>query len=222
MCCCGKPTINGTPGYRWNDPNAPASTYPVNPPDLQDGDTLLHDEPGRCLKGLDSHSFHYRLVKNGGFRYLLVRTGAGDRRIRLSPSCDLLSFRLDSLDSTSRYVLFNVIYHATVDAARVARDAERADWQRAAAEGRIKTRKVRGQNYVKVTVESPLFQSAGVGGFFGAIAYHWNHRATFAFATGLFCAIVFLIGVMWCRASAIREQATLRALRDVAGDGDAW
>jgi hypothetical protein len=83
MCCCGKPTINGELGYRWNNPNAEPMIHPVNAPDVSEGETILYDEPGRC-GGIDSHSFHYRVTKLHGSLFLLVRHGAGDERIRLS------------------------------------------------------------------------------------------------------------------------------------------
>lgn len=47
MCCCDQPNVNGTPGYKWQPRDKPM-TRQVNPPDIQDGDTLLFDEPGRC------------------------------------------------------------------------------------------------------------------------------------------------------------------------------
>jgi hypothetical protein len=148
MCCCGKPTINGTDGYKWNQPDGPTSVYPVNPPALLDGDKLLADEPGRC-GGSDSHSHHYRLVKNCGL-VLLVRHGGGDERMRLAgPIADTLL----NLDSTSRYWLLNAMYHAYSDGGHEARSATASTWRKAAAEKRIKTRKQRGTDRVKVWIE---------------------------------------------------------------------
>ena len=57
------------------------------------------------------------------------------------------------LDSTGRYWLLNAIYHAHSDARRTGRDAEAARWRTAAAERRIKVRKVRGRAAVRVVVE---------------------------------------------------------------------
>ena len=150
MCCCGKPTINGEIGYRWNDPNASSSVYPVNAPDLKEYDKLLHDEPGRC-GGLDSHSFHYRLVDRYGSLYLLVRHGGGDEGFRLSSTPTLLS-TFAEMDSTARYWVCSALYHAHADAKRESREAEAARWRTAAAEKRIRTRKVRGENSIKVWI----------------------------------------------------------------------
>lgn len=81
MCMCGKPTLNGQPGYSWN--GARPGIYPINPPDLREGDELLYDEPGRC-GGLDSHSYHLRVVRaRYGGCVLLVRHGGGDEAVNL-------------------------------------------------------------------------------------------------------------------------------------------
>ncbi len=79
MCCCGQPTINGTPGaYSWDGKTW--STRQPEPPPLQEGDTLLYDEPGRC-GGIDHHSHHFRLVRRQyGGHVVLVRHGGGDER----------------------------------------------------------------------------------------------------------------------------------------------
>ena len=76
MCSCGKPTINGELGYRWQPTDAP-SIHPLNPPDLRPGETLVYDEPGRC-GGMDSHSFHYRVVSSIR-RWQAWRRGCADQ-----------------------------------------------------------------------------------------------------------------------------------------------
>ena len=151
MCCCGKPTINGQLGYKWQ-PNEAASVRPVSPPSLADGDVLLYDEPGRC-GGIDSHSHHYRVVKDYGALYLLVRHGGGDDRINLHLYKDQPEV-LAQLTSNGRYWLLNATYHAYRDGKSEGHERTEATWRRAAAEKRIKTRKVRGGNAVKVWIES--------------------------------------------------------------------
>jgi hypothetical protein len=152
MCCCGKPTINGELGFRWNRPNAEPGIYPVNPPAVGEGETILYDEPGRC-GGIDSHSHHYRVVRSRGTAMLFVRHGGGDERIRLSNATAVVN-ALAALDSNGRYWLLNAIYHAQNDAARDARVKERARWYSAAQDKRIRTRKERGGSYVKVWIEN--------------------------------------------------------------------
>src|SRR5688572_9405566 len=80
MCMCGKPTINGEPGYSWDGKSI--GVRPVDPPALADGDVLVYDGPGRC-GGLDCHSHHFRLVMDSGRAFLLVQHGGGDERIQL-------------------------------------------------------------------------------------------------------------------------------------------
>lgn len=150
MCCCGKPTLNGETGYRWNCDDPPG-IRPLAPPQLDEGDTLLYDEPGRC-GGLDSHCHHYRLVQHYGWTFLLVRHGGGDERFRLSCTKALLD-GFAAMTSTVRYWTFNSIFHARSDARCQARENESVRWRKAAAAKRIRTRKVRGSNAIKVWIE---------------------------------------------------------------------
>lgn len=152
MCCCESPNINGTLGYKWQPSDKPMIRA-AHAPTLKDGDTLLYDEPGRC-GGIDSHSFHYRVVKNFGLS-LLVRHGGGEERIGLGYHDAVLSI-LSTLDSNGRYWLLNEIYHVVERASREARENESGKWRRAAAEKRIKTRKLRGRNVSKVWIEDPV------------------------------------------------------------------
>lgn len=148
MCCCGTPTINGQTGYKWQ-PNDSPSIRPVNPPALLDGETLLRDEPGRC-GGLDSHCHHYRITTRHGNYWLLARNGGGDERIALfKPEADALF----KLDSTPCYWILGAIFHANRDGKRNAASTVDLKWRKAAAEKRIKTRKLRGAAGVKVWIE---------------------------------------------------------------------
>jgi hypothetical protein len=154
MCCCGKPTINGEIGYRWNDPNSPPGIHSVNAPELDANDTLLYDEPGRC-GGLDSHAYHYRLVRHSSSTFLLVRHGGGDERFRFSCTEALLA-GFAAMDTSVRYWTFNAIYHACSDARQRAQENEAIRWRKAAAEKRIRTRKTRGEDTVKVWIVPSL------------------------------------------------------------------
>ncbi len=154
MCCCERPTINGEIGFRWNNPNAAPGIYPVNPPAIIDGETILYDEPGRC-GGLDSHSHHYRVVQSGsGSLTLLVRHGGGDDRIPYLSCSKTLLAPLATLDSNGRYWILNAIYHAQRSAAARAQETEVAKWRKAAANKQIRTRKQRGSAFVKVWIDA--------------------------------------------------------------------
>jgi len=152
MCCCGKPTINGELGYRWQPNDAPSIRQPY-PPTLREDEVLLYDEPGRC-GGLDHHSHHFCVVKHYNSLFLVVRHGGGEERIRLFPHRGL-SDMLAGLESNARYWILSTIHAAHRDGADEARQKEAETWRKAAAEGRIKTRKQRGANFVKVSIETP-------------------------------------------------------------------
>lgn len=151
MCSCGTPTVNGQPGYRWQPNDAP-SVYAPNAPDIEKGEVILFDEAGRCA-ALDSHSHHFRVVSknNGGYFFLLVRHGGGDERFRLPWPLSLID-ALTEIDSNTRYWALASIYYALRDARKDARQQEGLRWRKAAAEKRIKVRKVRGQDAVTVSI----------------------------------------------------------------------
>ncbi len=121
------------------------------PPELLDGDELSYDEPGRC-GGLDSHSHHYRVVARTGYFELVVRHGGGEERVSLGPK-KVLADALATLDSTARYWMLNTIYHAYRDGEHRGTEESNSRWRQAAADKRIKVRKVRGSSTVKVSIE---------------------------------------------------------------------
>lgn len=151
MCCCGQPNVNGQPGYRWQ-PNDTPRVRRVDPPALRDDDQLIFDEPGRC-GGLDSHSHHYRLVLSSGMAELLVRHGGGDERIRLGAGTRPLLRALATLDSNARYWVLNAMYRAYSEGRTTSANRVEGKWKLAAAEKRIKTRKQRGAECVRVWIE---------------------------------------------------------------------
>jgi hypothetical protein len=150
MCCCGKPTINGELGYKWQPDDAPI-TRQVDPPDVADDETILYDEPGRC-GGLDSHSHHFRVTLERGRVYLLVRHGGGDERMEFGWKSTTLA-PLAALDSNGRYWLLCAAFHGMKDAASNARTEINDTWRTAAAEKRIRTRKHPGRDQVKVWID---------------------------------------------------------------------
>lgn len=149
MCMCGRAVINGEFGYRWNEGTA-IGTRPVDPPELEEGEKLLYDLPGRC-GGVDSHAYHYRVVKRSGVVVLVVRHGAGDERIRLATNTGSVLLAMGS--ETDIYWFMNAIFHAHSDGKMGGRASELNRWKLAAAEKRIKTRRMRGSSNVKVWIE---------------------------------------------------------------------
>jgi hypothetical protein len=146
MCCCPKPSINGEPNaYSWDGKSL--STRPANPPALSEGDVLVYDEPGRC-GGLDCHSHHFRLVRNGGMYRLLVRHGGRDDerveipRFAVEP--------LAPLDTNARYWLLHALYSVQRDSADRASDKTRGRWMQAFLEKRIKARRKNGRRWAEI------------------------------------------------------------------------
>ncbi len=154
MCCCGKPTINGEPGCKMA-PYTGTSVYTPNPPDIAQDEIILYDEPGRC-GGIDSHAYHYRLVRWHSSYYLRVRHGGGDDAVPLRLYGNGLKEMLAALDSNARYWLLNEIYHVHHDADRMARETEAMEWKQAAADKRIRTRKLPKRGLCKVWIEPKI------------------------------------------------------------------
>lgn len=151
MCCCGKPSINGSPnGYSWD--GKVFMTYQPNAPVLGEHDTLRYDLPGRC-GGMDSHAYHLCVVAvRFGGPALLVRHGGGEERVSLGHRKVMLEM-LEQMDETARYWFLMEFYHLLTDAARDAVDKTNVRWRTAAAEKRIRTKKLRGRDAVKVWIE---------------------------------------------------------------------
>lgn len=151
MCCCGKPTINGDPGYSW-DGKTRIIRKP-DPPELDDGETLLFDEPGRC-GGSDAHCHHYRVVSRYGRLILLVKHGGGTERIQLQAWRHSLDGLLGSMDSNTRFWLLNAIYHTVYSEREKEGKQVRSEWASAFIDKRIKKRKRGGT--VSVWVENKV------------------------------------------------------------------
>jgi hypothetical protein len=153
MCCCPEhPNINGQPGYSWDGKSI--GTRPIHAPPLAEGDALIFDEPGRC-GGIDAHSHHFRLVKNGRHYLLLVQHGGGAERIRLDciAAMAMRAVSASGMDTHGRFWLLHTLYSLRRDATEAGAAATREIWRQAAAEKRIKTRKRRDRPYVKVWIE---------------------------------------------------------------------
>jgi len=140
--------------YSWDGKSL--STRQPDAPELSEGDTLLYDLPGRC-GGVDSHSHHFRVVKHLRGAAILVQHGGGDERWSLGYDPRVMLGVLATLDDTGRYWFTMRLYYLLHDAAHGAEQKANVKWRKAAAEKRIKTKKVRGQNVVKVWIDpAPL------------------------------------------------------------------
>ena len=139
-----------------------ADTWHLDPrraPTLQDGDELLYCEPGRIVtrasgSGTDCRSHWFRIVKNGGMYSLLVQHGGGEQRVRLGYEYRNPRAIFDPLPSDARYWLMWILLEVHNAAQRAASAMAAQTYKQAFADGRLKKRKQRGQDAVKVWIES--------------------------------------------------------------------
>ncbi len=118
-----------------------------------EGQTLVFDEPGRVLNNVCYRSHYLRVVKPEYGPYtLLVKHGAGTESWRMDYTKQTID-ALASLDSDGRYLVLHTIMRAHQESRERTAEKVNATWRKAAAEKRIKTRKLPGQNAVKVWVE---------------------------------------------------------------------
>jgi hypothetical protein len=108
--------------------------------------------PHEC-NGIDYRSHHFRVVRNRVSCYLLVKHGGGQERVRLDHSPTRVSQFFEPLDSTERYLLMHLLYSVHEDAKSNSERNTAGMYKQAFAEGRLKRRKRRGSNAVKVWIE---------------------------------------------------------------------
>ena len=100
---------------------------------------------------MDGHSRHYQVVRRFSSLWLLVRHDGGDEGFRLSQvGFDAI---LGALSGMDRYWLLHAVFHAWSDGERTGREGANRRWREAAAQKRIKTRKLPSQGIVKVWIE---------------------------------------------------------------------
>ena len=90
-----------------------------------------------------------------GFHYLYVTHGAGEEKISLIYVRELVIKNILNMDSYTRFLTLFAFYDIAKSEFQKGFSKAEVTYQRAAAEGRLKTRKVRGENRVKVWVEDP-------------------------------------------------------------------
>jgi hypothetical protein len=123
-------------------------------------ETILFDEPGRVLPTRNPHcdtdyrAYYLRLVKDQyGQTCLRIRHGAGEERYTLGTRANALATALAKLDSDERYSVLFAAYDLARDAATFASNDTAHEYRTAFVDGRLKKRKRRGQQEVKVWIE---------------------------------------------------------------------
>jgi hypothetical protein len=120
-------------------------------PALNADETLIIDEPGRVLKNTCYRSHSFRVVQPEFGQYILrVRHGGGTEAWPIGWTKQVIE-AIASLDSDSRFLMLHTLMCAHQESARIATERTAAIWRKAAAEKRLKTRKVKGG--VKVWIE---------------------------------------------------------------------
>jgi len=165
---CKKPNKNGELGYSWDGKGS--GTRSVAEPELpSDKLEIVYDEPGRCqptaggeVYRIDHHCHHYQLVRDESACYrAFVRHGGGTEEIGNYYQWGQVAKIMKSMDSDTRFVLFMSIAGLCDGVKRNAKAAESEKWLKAAAEKRIKTRKMPGLNgRVKVWIEPEKLEAA--------------------------------------------------------------
>ncbi len=133
-------------------------------PKIGEDDAIVFDEPGRVLNrksagqpsgGVCYRSHYLRVTKcrEYGPYTLRVHHGGGEESWQLGYDKTIIE-ALGSLDSDSRYRLLYTIMRAHQEGERAGSEQTESKWRKAAAQKRIKTRKVKAG--VKVWIEPEL------------------------------------------------------------------
>lgn len=133
---------------------------PWREPKQDEDDTVIFSEHGRVLDKTDYRS-HWLMLVEEPYQTLtlLVKHGGGQERIRLGYHTRYwkqVAQSMQPMDSDGRYLMLYALYRLYRETRRQAEDRVRAEMKLAFVEGRLKKRKVRGQNAYKVTVERKI------------------------------------------------------------------
>lgn len=126
---------------------------PERQPVPEEDDTVLYSECGRILNHVDCRSHSFKLVKNHGQFFVLVRHGGGDERISLGYSYRQIDAIFAPLESDLRYWLLHSFMDLYHDTKRAAIDQTADKFRKAFVDGRLKKRKLPAQGAVKVWIE---------------------------------------------------------------------
>lgn len=135
---------------------SPIQTDNWRAPSTPYGNVILFEEPGRIVENVDHYS-HYFILSRSAYSdtimTLSVKHGGGEESFLWHVTTSLLN-ALSLMSSDGRFLLFRAIIDAHHKSAETTAQKVNANWQRAAAEKRIKTRKMPGRNEVKVWIEA--------------------------------------------------------------------
>lgn len=119
------------------------------------GDNVLLEEKGRVIGEVDYNCYTLKLVRDMGAHYLYVTHGAGEEKISLIHVKEQVIKTILNMEPDTRFLTLFAFYDIAKSEFQKGFNKAEITYQRAAAEGRLKTRKVRGENRVRVWVEEP-------------------------------------------------------------------
>jgi len=149
-----KPTLNSETNYGGDGTGAGWRA-----PAIREGETIVYDEEGRCSPqvngkgGIDFHSHHFRVFKSGGSSYrFAVKHGGGEESFTDYNTTRMVDI-MAGMDSDSRFLTLHALFDQRGQGESMGRNENEAKWRLAAADKRIKTRKMPGRDSVKVWIE---------------------------------------------------------------------
>lgn len=123
------------------------------------GNNVLLEEKGRVIGEVDYNCYTLKLVRDMGFYHLYVTHGAGEEKISLIHVKEQVIKNILNMEPDTRFLTLFAFYDIAKSEFQKGFNKAEITYQRAAAEGRLKTRKVRGKNRVRVWVEEPSPES---------------------------------------------------------------
>jgi len=124
---------------------------------------VVFEQKGRVINGTDFSSFTLKIVKDFNSYVLKVSHGGGTEKFHLFfDRYEPVIQALKTMDADTSFLTVFAFYDLCKSNFEKGFNVAESTYQRAAAEGRLKTRKVRGENRVKVWVEeSPVEMEKG-------------------------------------------------------------
>lgn len=130
-------------------------------PSVPDDETIVIDEPGRLLpcgggRKVCCRSFHF-VVSQGPLRALTLRVkhGGGEESWRLGWDSERLLAGFVAMDSDSRFRMLLTLANAHSNSRREGYAAAERHWSAAVEEGRVRRKKIRGQDRYQAVILPP-------------------------------------------------------------------
>lgn len=124
--------------------------YPT--PSISDSAITLFEEKGRVINDVDYSPFTVALAQDFDSYHVIITSGAGTESFFLTFD-PLVADAISNMPSDARFLTLLEMREIKTRFLSAGFNKAQSIWQRAAAEDRIKTRKLRGRNEVRVWIE---------------------------------------------------------------------